>query len=333
MHYSRNGPIGSQPRYLASTAVLLVEVIKLSASLLVASHDIRKAHPTSNFLEAVIHLRRSIFAPDCWKLVLPAALYTLQNSLVYIAISNLDAFTFQVTYQLKILTTVLFSIALMGMAVSPRQWLSLFLLTCGVALVQTSGQISTDDWKDRIAALIRGRDTPSTPASNALRGLMAVLAASFTSGLTCVYFEKLVKNPQAAVSLWTRNVQLSFFSLFPAFFIGVVWQDSATISQNGFFAGYNPWVWLTICLQAFGGLVVAMCIAYTDNLAKNFAASFSIVVSYVVSTLLFRTPLMLHSTVGASVVLFAMYLYSSRASPEPAKKLGLITDKRSLGNV
>jgi UDP-galactose transporter len=276
--------------YLSSTAVLLVELIKLLASLVLAALDTCRSHPEASAYTALRYLRSSIFGPDSWKLIVPAALYTLQNSLVYVAVSNLDAVTFQVTYQLKILTTVLFSILLLGRSISPRQWLSLVLLTFGVAVVQVAGQLSVDDWKEQLSSFIR---SGGLPTSHAFRGLMAVVAASLTSGLTCVYFEKLVKDSMASVSLWTRNVQLSFFSLFPALFIGVIWQDGAAIARDGFFVGYNPIVWATISLQALGGLVVAVCIAYADNVAKNFAASLSIVVSYAATTVISRKPVTL----------------------------------------
>jgi len=291
MHHSRNGPTDSEPRYLASTAVLVVETLKLVASLAFATRDIYKTNRSYSTADTLRSLRSSIFAPDCWKLVLPAALYTLQNSLVYAAISNLDAITFQVTYQLKILTTVLFSILLLGTSISPKQWVALVLLTIGVALVQVAGPLGNESWKDRLTALIQGDVLLEGPASSAVRGLVAVFAASLISGLTCVYFEKLVKDSLSCVSLWIRNVQLSFFSLFPALFIGVLWQDGAAIAEHGFFAGYRPIVWLTIALQAFGGLVVAVCITYAGNVAKNFAASLSIVVSYVATAVLFRAPL------------------------------------------
>lgn len=329
MHYSRNSPVGTQPRYYASTAVLLVEVIKLLASLVLATRDSCSSHPGARVSDVVKHLCRSIFAPDSWKLTVPAALYTLQNSLVYAAISNLDAVTFQVTYQLKILTTVLFSILLLGRSISLRQWLSLILLTLGVALVQVSGEETAEGWLERFTSVVRNG---TMPTSSAFKGLMAVVAASLISGLTCVYFEKLVKDSMASVSLWTRNVQLSFFSLFPAFFIGVLWQDGAAIAKDGFFAGYNPIVWATIGLQALGGLIVAVCIAYADNVAKNFAASLSIVVSYAATVVIFGTPMSLHvgclcsqlilaevqvaysvtqATVGALTVVLAMYIFNN----------------------
>ena len=40
------------------------------------------------------------------------------------------------TYQLKILTTALFSVCILKKQIQPMQWVSLFLLTVGVALVQ-----------------------------------------------------------------------------------------------------------------------------------------------------------------------------------------------------
>jgi UDP-sugar transporter A1/2/3 len=62
---------------------------------------------------------------------------------------------------------------------------------------------------------------------NRTLGLVAVFAACMISGLAGVYFEKVLKTSSA--SLWTRNVQLSFFSLFPALFVGVLWKDGTEV--------------------------------------------------------------------------------------------------------
>lgn len=51
---------------------------------------------------------------DMLKMAVPAGLYVAQNNLNYVAISNLDGPTFQLLYQLKILTTALFSVFMLN---------------------------------------------------------------------------------------------------------------------------------------------------------------------------------------------------------------------------
>ena len=80
--------------------------------------------------------QKSIFGPDSWKLTIPALLYTLQNNLQYVAISNLEAATFHLMHQLKILSTALFTVLILKRKLSATQWISLVLLTIGVALIQ-----------------------------------------------------------------------------------------------------------------------------------------------------------------------------------------------------
>ena len=70
------------------------------------------------------------------KLLIPSALYTLQNNLLFISLSNLDPATYQVTYQLKILTTALFSVLMLGKKLDSFKWISLVILMFGVSLVQ-----------------------------------------------------------------------------------------------------------------------------------------------------------------------------------------------------
>jgi UDP-sugar transporter A1/2/3 len=274
MHYSRIMPPVDGHRYFTSTAVFLNECMKLAISTYIAFRGTAQTvAPGTSFSTTVFTLRDQVFGNDGWKLAIPATLYTFQNSLQYIAVSNLDAATFQVTYQLKILTTAIFSITMLKRTLTVKKWISLVFLMAGVAVVS----LANDDTSSK---------APGHADMNGGVGLIAVVTACATSGLAGVYFEKVLKD-STKVSLWVRNVQLSFWSLFPALIGGVILKDGREISRLGFFTGYNGVVWAAIICQACGGLLVALVVNYADNIAKNFATSISIVISFVASVFLF----------------------------------------------
>ena len=304
-------PLVGGRRYFTSTAVFLNEVLKLAVCLTVALYDIsRTLSPSMPATSLFSNLASAVFTGDSWKLAIPASLFTLQNSLQYIAISNLDAATLQVTYQFKILPTALFSVLILGRSLSGRKWAALGLLMLGVAIVQipvaTTSTLSPlgdthprfyiprslDDlrhWSGKAAVPIYKRSATyegieedfllEHPSMNAPLGFVAAIAACTVSALASVYFEKILKDSNTSTTLWVRNVQLSLYSLFPALFIGVVFIDGEEIAKSNFFVGYNVVVWITISLQALGGIVVALCVNYADNIAKGFATSISILIS------------------------------------------------------
>ncbi|NWX78881.1 S35A2 protein, partial [Alca torda] len=234
---------------------------------------------------------------DTLRLAVPSLIYTLQNNLQYVAISNLPAATFQVTYQLKILTTALFSVLLLGTSLSRLQWLSLALLFAGVALVQ--------------AEQARATPGPSLspaegPQQSYAVGLAAVAASCLSSGFAGVYFERLLKTTGG--SIWVRNVQLGAVGTAVGLAAMVAAEGSA-VAALGFFYGYNPAVWAVVVNQAAGGLLVAVVVRYADNILKGFATALSILASTVASVHLFgfrpRGPFL----AGTAMVLAAVYLY------------------------
>jgi UDP-sugar transporter A1/2/3 len=236
-----------------------------------------------------------------FKLLVPAILYTLQNNLQFVAATNLDAATFQVTYQCKILTTALFAVLMLGQSLSAKKWLSLVILTAGVACVQIpSGTAKT-----------------VTQQGNYMVGIAAVAVACVCSGFAGVYFEKVLKNGQSS-SIWVRNIQLSVGCLGIALFGALVW-DGQAIREQGFFQGYNPVVFATVCVQAAGGLIVAMVIKYADNILKGFATSLSIILSTVASVFIFNFVPTIYFLFGSILVFLATYLYSMPEAPKPVE--------------
>ena len=93
MRYSRTLHQEGDPMYIASTAVVFAEIFKVCACVAVIFHQ-------SKFRWSVFlgQLREEIYDKpwETFKLAVPSGLYTIQNNLLFVALSNLDAATYQV---------------------------------------------------------------------------------------------------------------------------------------------------------------------------------------------------------------------------------------------
>ncbi|XP_077470721.1 solute carrier family 35 member A3b isoform X2 [Stigmatopora argus] len=230
MRYSRAGGSGG-PRYLASSAVVSAEGIKIVVcTLLLFLENNFSVRATGQLLKEEI-----VGKPlTSLKLALPAGIYSLQNNLLYLALSNLDAATYQVTYQLKILTTALFSVSVLGRRLATHQWLALVLLAAGVALAQ---------WPAESPGTA---EAGATSAGARLVGLTAVLTACLSSGFAGVYFEKILK--ESKQSVWLRNIQLGFFGFVLAT-LGMMAYDGQRVRERGLFQGYDRVTCAVVALQ------------------------------------------------------------------------------------
>ncbi|KRZ60977.1 UDP-N-acetylglucosamine transporter [Trichinella nativa] len=266
LRYSRTMNV-TDGRYLSSTAVALSEVLKVVISLVMIFHE---AGYSVSEMQTQLRTEMIVKRYEMLKMLVPALLYIAQNNLLFLALSNLDAATYQITYQSKILTTAILSVLMLGKRLDLLKWLSLFALMCGVAIIQipansTVDQQFTHDWSSKVI------------------GLSAVIIACFTSGFSGVYLELILKTTNT--SLWMRNFQLGtvfimqkltvvencilFAQLYSAFSLDLVLYLSTICLQ----------FLKTVSFRAFGGLVIGMVVKYMDNIVKVFASSISIVLS------------------------------------------------------
>jgi UDP-galactose transporter len=213
----------------------------------------------------------------------------------------------QVTYQLKILTTAMFSVLMLRRQLVSLQWISLVILFMGVSIVQLQSTGSKG----------KGQDDDAVE-QNPVKGLLAVLVSSVLSGFAGVYFEKILKG--TSQSVWLRNVQLGALGVVIGL-ITLAIQDGGEVADKGFFFGFDAVVWVVVFLQSFGGLVVAVVVKYADNILKGFGTSAAIVLSCVASVFLFDLHLTLQFSLGTTLVVLAVYMYShftpSSAAPKP----------------
>ncbi|ORZ15585.1 nucleotide-sugar transporter [Absidia repens] len=309
--------------YIASTAVFLAEILKIIACLVVMRYQQPSWHHFVDFVKREILGRPR----ETLKMLIPSGLYALQNNLLYVALSNLEAATFQVTYQMKILSTAIFSVVLLGRSLQRDKWIALVLLMIGVTLVQSQSMGSSssptnpttttaaappgtlEDPEDLLAdALIKDDDDLGVliATQSPFIGLMAVITSCISSGFAGCYFEKILKTSDT--SMWVRNIQLgisgAFFSM-----VGMLMYDMQPIREGGLLQGYDGLTWIVVANQALGGLLVAIVVKYADNILKGFATSLSIIVSGVISFYLFNFQPTMTFVMGAFIVMISSYLY------------------------
>uniref|UniRef100_L7M4T8 UDP-N-acetylglucosamine transporter n=1 Tax=Rhipicephalus pulchellus TaxID=72859 RepID=L7M4T8_RHIPC len=289
LRYSRTQAVQG-PRYLSSSAVVSAEFLKIITCVAVLLWN-----NGFSVRALALQLRNEVWRQpfETSKMLVPAGLYTIQNNLLFYALSLLDAATYQVTYQLKILTTAMFSVWMLNRRISKQQWFSLVLLIVGVALVQIP--------------MGKAPETAVKEGPYQFLGLLAVLASCLSSGFSGIYLEKMLK--EITWSLWIRNIQLAIFG----FLLGIVAMlvsDWNQLMVGGFFQGYNGLTWMVILLQTFGGLVISLAVRYADSILKGFATSISIVLSTLCSYYLLGDLLPTRNFfLGAGIVITATSLY------------------------
>merc|ERR1712062_56064 len=285
MRYSRTR---DGDMFYEATAVLMAELVKFFTCLFLVYKDLHyDVGEWQNTLYQTIWINKI----DTLKVCIPSFIYLVQNNLLYVAASNLDVATYQITYQLKILTTAIFAVLILKKQLIKSQWLSLGLLIMGVAMVQLS------DAKE---------SNVNTENQSRVKGFVAAICACVLSGLAGIYFEKILKGSD--VSVWMRNVQLSMLSV-PFGIVAVFFKHGNEISENGFFFGYDLFIWYLVVLNATGGLLVAVVIKYADNILKGFACSLAIILTCALSVVLFGFELSLQFVIGAAFVIGSIFLY------------------------
>jgi UDP-sugar transporter A1/2/3 len=315
-------------RYLPSTAVLNMEVLKLLICLFVILQSKKFSIPL--FLQTLHQI--TIQSPyELLKLSVPSILYTIQNNLLYLALSHLDSPTYQLVYQAKILTTAIFSVLMLNRKLSKRKWACLAVLTIGVILAQrnqpyeSSSSQAMPPPSSESAPIVGSRPVvddlnPLGQTQNRALGIVAVLLASITSGFSGVYFEKILKS-SPATTLWSRNVQMGVPSVIIALVTCLIVDGSkifpsmsssttATTEPSGFLQNYNTLTWTVILLQSLGGLCVALVVKHLDNIVKVFASSVAIVISTLLSCFFYGFRMSLGFGLAGMLVVGSAAVYS-----------------------
>lgn len=280
--------VKDKPDFLYSAAVIGSELTKFTLSTLwILCYERGSVQSIITFLKQ-----------DWWNMVLlmvPAGVYNLQQTLEYVALSNLDAALFSVLVQTKLCTTAIFSVLLLRRKMRKAQVVSLVLLTVGVML-----------------ANLRGGG--SGAASN-LTGILATLGISTLSGFAAVYTEKVIKSQRVERSkeygLAYMQVQLASASLIIIGLWAII-ADFEKIMTNGLWHNFNGTAMLSVFNSALGGLTVAAVLKFADSVLKGYATAISVMLTGILSMFFFGTELSFEYMLGMVNVVCSVILYNAK---------------------
>ncbi|KAL7476105.1 hypothetical protein ACHAW6_001984 [Cyclotella cf. meneghiniana] len=314
------------PQFLTSAAVIGVELIKLVLCLFyILLVEKQPLHSAAVFIRKD---RRNTLLMG-----VPAALYSIQMTLEYLALANLDAALFSVLVQTKLLATAGCAVLVLGKKIKKVQFISLMILTTGVMLCNmkdfagAGSNASVDDRK------LQGGEADGSSVEEMMdstKGVIATLSIAACSGFASVYTEKVIKAKRTIPSrkeeqelplqnqpqqeqqygLVYTQVQLAFVSLVIMGLYCVV-MELNDILEKGLWYGFNFPAYVSIFVSAIGGLTVAAVLKYADAVLKGYATAVSVVLTGVLSMILFDTELNILYFLGIWNVICAVLLYSA----------------------
>ncbi|GAB4823747.1 hypothetical protein N2152v2_010793 [Parachlorella kessleri] len=320
LRYSRVKP--GTP-YLGSVSVLLTELLKLAICLAVQLRSCR-AGAVEDGVSVVKACRKQLqtILAQSLPMLLPAAMFVMQQVLLIIAATHLDAVAFQIFSQsFKLVPTALFAYWLLGQHLDPIQWASIPVLAAGVILVTINNGAAGGG---AAAAALAARQAAGLEGSlleglGWVVGMVACSVSGLSSAYAGVYFEKYVKGKNAA-SLWVRNIQLGVWGV-PLSCVYMAAKDGGRIRQAGVLQGFDASAWLVVALQVFGGLVTGMVVKYCDNILKNFALAISVILTVLVVIPLFGQWPSGFFLLGVGLVLLSVFMYGKAVDGDVLKRL------------
>jgi len=296
-------------KYLKKSSETSDETIDLNNNKDLSSSETNVEKANQDGDKNIVSILKDLFDvlnKESLKMVVPATLYAVQNNLFFFALANLSVPTYQMTNQGKLLTTAIISRIMLKREISTTQYVAIFLLGVGVAVVNISEYQSNLD----TSTTNNGEeDEEQKQEQNQFLGMLAMAISCMTSGFCGVYFELVIKTTQQSVLC--RNVHLALYSLILATFT-ILYTDFDKVRQDGFFQGFNFLVLTIVTLQGMIGFISSMMFKYSTAVLKGFASSIAVVLAIVASSFIFDTSLDLMFVVGAGTVGLAIKLYSAK---------------------
>ena len=255
--------------------------------------------------------------------LVPATIYSLQNTLCLVAYETIDGLTFNLLNQTKLIWTAVFVLVLLKRRQTAGQWCALAMLFVAAVLLS----VAKSDEDGGAGREVSGRAH--------LFGCAAALGAAMLSGLAsaCCQWALQVGGRDS----FLFSAELGFFSICALFLtLGVElatgWPAGGDAQQmltmGSVWASLDARTMVPILVNACGGVVVGLLTKFSGSVVKSYALIAGILLSTMLQMYFGGGGLTWQSKAAAPLVVVAMYLNfafkakkKGGAKSSPRKKL------------
>ncbi len=237
---------------------------------------------------------------------IPAILYFVNNNLAVHMQIHMDPASYQILSNFKIFTTAILYRLIIKQKLSKQQWFALILLFLG-SLAYSIGTLKNS------STILK-----STTDSNIIiqemyihpLGIPMIAIYCTLSGLAGVYNEWILKRNYNE-SIHLQNIFLytygTFFNLVPA--VSLMIKNSQTIDHLNLFHGFSLYTWLIVFTQVLNGLFMSVVIKHSSNIIRLFVISFSLIVTTVLSLVIFHINFNIYFFISFGTMMCALSLF------------------------
>ncbi|ETV92431.1 hypothetical protein H310_13309 [Aphanomyces invadans] len=249
--------------------------------------------------------------------VLPALIYSVQDYLNQTAVVLLDGVTYNVLNQTKIIWTALLVYWMLGKKQSGVQVLALVALVASAVLIAVGGQHDKQPTDDRAASSLEGEALRITGMG---RAAFAAVLSAFAGTIIQKALQKEARNAyMVTLELSVINIACCLWSsMAHAMALSSADASIPVEPTASMWVGWSFMTFVTLLVQALGGVLVGFVIKYSGNIKKSFAVVGGLLLTAACESIVNETAFGLPGYLSTALVTGSTLLYTNfppRATP------------------
>ena len=218
-----------------------------------------------------------------WRpMILPAILSFIKNNCIFWGMMFLDPSLHQLTYQIN----NIFASLITPIHLTSRQRFSILFLFVGICII-----------------LYNRDDALQLPQHHQISGIILTIIGAASSAASNQAFEDIIKKENDTT--WVRQLQMSA--------LGVVGSLVSCIQEREYIINSEPisnTMMTLVLIKCLGDIIIPFVLKYASNIIKGFSDTLAIMMSIILSQVLYHWQPHVHFYVGTALIFIAAFMFN-----------------------